>query len=293
MTVYADVLVIVNLYIDFFLLWCVKKALGLSAKRRRLALGALLGGIVSLGALLPLPGWASLLLGVFTALGVTAAAFLPARPGLFALEALCFWAASLLLAGFFLFLLRFFAPGHIAVLGQVVYFDLSLPLLFFFTCGAYGVLSVLRRLLPHTLSAGRCGYLRIEEGGAAVEVYAKADTGSALREPFSGLPVIVCEAAAVEKLFPAGLPADLSQLVDAPAGKFRLVPYDSLGGKGLLPAFRPRRAALKGDDRPLDCYVALDPRPLSAGQFQALYNPDQFPEAAGWGNPKSKGRRSL
>ena len=46
MTVYADVLVIVNLYIDFFLLWCVKKALGLSAKRRRLALGALLGGIV-------------------------------------------------------------------------------------------------------------------------------------------------------------------------------------------------------------------------------------------------------
>ena len=58
MTVYADVLVIVNLYIDFFLLWCVKKALGLSAKRRRLALGALLGGIVSLAALLPMPGWA-------------------------------------------------------------------------------------------------------------------------------------------------------------------------------------------------------------------------------------------
>ena len=45
LVIYADVLVVVNLYVDFFLLWCVKKALGLRARARRLVLGALAGAL--------------------------------------------------------------------------------------------------------------------------------------------------------------------------------------------------------------------------------------------------------
>ena len=41
MTVYADVLVIVNLYVDFFLLWATRRVLQLRAKPWRLAAGAL------------------------------------------------------------------------------------------------------------------------------------------------------------------------------------------------------------------------------------------------------------
>ena len=45
MTVYADVLVIVNLYVDFFLLWATRRVLQLRAKPWRLAAGALVGGL--------------------------------------------------------------------------------------------------------------------------------------------------------------------------------------------------------------------------------------------------------
>ena len=44
-TVYADVLVIVNLYVDFFLLWATRRVLQLRAKPWRLAAGALVGGL--------------------------------------------------------------------------------------------------------------------------------------------------------------------------------------------------------------------------------------------------------
>ena len=54
LVIYADVLVVVNLYVDFFLLWCVKKALGLRARARRLVLGALAGALAALYVALPL-----------------------------------------------------------------------------------------------------------------------------------------------------------------------------------------------------------------------------------------------
>lgn len=280
LTIYADILVIVNLYLDFFLLWCVKRSLRLRTKSRRLVLGALLGALCSLTALLPeQPPWLSLLLGLLTALGVSAAAFCPLPPRTFCRAVLSFWAFSLLLAGFFLFLLRFFSPGNVAVLGSVVYFDLSPLLLFLFTAAAYLVLVLLRKLLPGEGPASRYQALVLENRGTSVKLWAKADTGSSLREPFSGLPVLLCQA---ESLGNAAPPEALEFLRSgsagdaAPQGALRLVPFQSLGGAGVLPAFRPESVRTEKDGAPLDCWVAVCRQKLSAGQFDAIYNPDLF-----------------
>ncbi len=282
LTIYADILVIVNLYIDFFLLWCVKKFLRLRVKNRRLALGALTGAFCSLSALLPgLPGWVSLLSGVCCALAVTGAALAPISPGMFFRAALCFWAFTLLLAGFFLFLLRFFAPGHVAVLGNVIYFDLSLPLLFFFTCGAYFLFSLTQRLLSSGSNGLRCQWIAVKNNGETVKLYVKADTGNALREPFSGLPVLVCQAESLGKTVPPELSAfftDKAPALSESPGALRLIPFESVGGAGILPAFRPERVTVVKTEQELSCYIAVSGQKLSAGQFDALYNPDLFPE---------------
>lgn len=288
LTVYADILVIVNLYIDFFLLWCVKKTLHLPVKNRRLALGALAGAALSLAVLIPaLPGWASLLLGLFTACAVTAAAFAPAKPKTLCRAAVCFWSFSFLLAGFFLFLLRFFAPKNVAVLGNVVYLDLSLPLLFLFTCGAYLLFTLARKLLPGGSPDLRYCRITVENKGQILQLYAKADTGNGLREPFSGLPVIVCQAEKLGGTAPPEVLAflsagDLSETGGTknppPSGNLRLVPFESMGGAGVLPAFRPEKVTVEKTGQTLSCYIAACRRSLSAGQFDALYNPDLFPE---------------
>lgn len=265
MTVYADILVIVNLYIDFFLLWCAQSFLGLRTRVRRLVLGALLGGVLSLTALLPIEAPAlSLLLTLGTAFAVTAAAFAPLRLPLFLRAAVCFFACTLGLAGFFLLLLRFFAPKNVAVLGSVLYFDLSPALLFCFTIGAYFVFWGARKLFPRDTGALRCRSILIEHRGVKIKVCAKADSGCALREPFSGLPVLLCEA------------KKLSGISPAPEER-RVIPFESVGGGGMLSGFRAEHVFLEPEHTPLACYIALCERPLSAGQFDALYNPDQFP----------------
>ncbi len=281
MTIYADILVIVNLYIDFFLLWSVGKFLGLRAKNRRLALGALAGAVCSLTALLPvsLP-WLSLVFGILTALAAAAAAFAPLPRIMFCKAVLCFWAFSLLLAGFFLFLLRFFAPKNVAVLGNVIYFDLSPVLLFCFTCAAYLVFSLARRLLPGSAQSLRCCWLMVENQGERVRLYAKADTGCALREPFSGLPVLVCQAESLKAAAPAAVLEFLNsggtEAGMSSTDGLRLVPFETVGGAGMLPAFRPKRVMVEKTGTVLDCFVAACGKPLSAGQFDALYNPDLF-----------------
>lgn len=279
LVVYADVFIIVNLYIDFFLLWCVRAFLHLEAKGGRLVLGGLFGALCGLISLVPLPAWAALPAGGAGALVAVWGAFWPLPWRRLARAWLCMWLCSFLLAGFFLFLIRFLAPRNMAVLGSALYLDISLPLLFFFTCLAYGLFWAIQRLFPRDASALRLCTLQVCHQGAAVELAAKADTGNALREPFSGLPVIICE----EKALKAAVPQPVRDFLTSPcpeaaAHHMRLVPFSSVGGSGLLPAFRPDCVSIKGTGQKLPCYLAVCRSPLSAGQFSALFNPDLFPE---------------
>lgn len=281
MTVYADVLVIVNLYVDFLLLHCVRGFLRLRTGNGRLILGALAGAVCALVGLLPMPRWMGPLAGGLCALAAAAAAFAPVRFRLFVRCWLCTWLFSFLLAGFLLFLMQFAPPGYMAVVGGAVYLSLSLPLLFVSTCLAYLGFWLFRRVFPRESSAPLCR-LRVEYQGKSTELFAKADTGNALREPFSGLPVIVCQAAPLKGLAPQAalqmLGADTSSAgLDGYEG-LRLIPFESVGGKGLLPAFKPEKVIQSKTGRQLECWLALTQTPLSAGQFSALYNPDLFPE---------------
>lgn len=277
MTVYADVLVIVNLYVDFFLLRCVRAFLRLHTGNGRLVLGALAGALGALTGLLPLPSWAGPLAGGLCALGAAAAAFAPVGRRLFLKCWLCMWTFSFLLAGFLLFVLQFAPPGYLALVGGAVYIDLSLPVLFLSTCGAYLVFWALRRFFPQEASGPGPQRLTVTYRGRRVQVFAKADTGNALREPFSGLPVVVCRTKALGDMVP---PAVGEYLRTGGAGEpgLRLVPFSTLGGSGLLPAFQPDRVEVEKTGRTLECYIGVCDRALSAGEYDAVFNPDFFPE---------------
>ncbi len=80
-TVYADILFIVNLYVDALLLSAVRRFLRLPLKTGRWLLAAALGGLFGLSVLLPhIRGFPLLLLGLLQALLLAAAAFAPKPP---------------------------------------------------------------------------------------------------------------------------------------------------------------------------------------------------------------------
>ena len=67
--------------------------------------------------------------------------------------------------------------------------------------------------------------------GGEARFRALIDTGNRLREPFSGLPVLICERGVLSDVLPAGY--DALPPGDAPPG-FRQIGYGALGGGGTV-----------------------------------------------------------
>ena len=76
MTVYADVLIVVNYIVNLFMLLAARRILGSAAGRGRMSLAALLGAAGSLVIFLPYIGfWFQFLYKLFLAVAMAAAAF--------------------------------------------------------------------------------------------------------------------------------------------------------------------------------------------------------------------------
>jgi stage II sporulation protein GA (sporulation sigma-E factor processing peptidase) len=99
------------------------------------------------------------------------------------------------------------------------------------------------------------------------------DSGCTLREPFSGKPTVVMEKGAASS-FSVYLQHENTE--NATGGSLRFIPFRSLGGKGLLPAFLPERMAVSDGEKERDitgCYLAVSER-LTSGEYVALMGTD-------------------
>lgn len=128
--------------------------------------------------------------------------------------------------------------------------------------GSMGPLSIVAGfalLIPLLLAGGARrrrweAEISLEVGGQRRRFVALIDTGNRLREPCSGLPVMIVDAAVVAGM-PMGTPT-------------RRVAYGALGGEGILPCFRPDAVwCLRGRRRfrAPEVWVAVSPAPLPGG----------------------------
>ncbi len=268
MIVYADLLLAINWWIDFLLLVGVGRFAGCNARAWRLILGGLVGALSCFLLFLP-PLSAGVSLGVkglFAGLMLLVSFGFGSRRRFFKLLLLLF-GLSAGLSGLSSALYHFAAPRNFYVSNGVVYYAVSPWLLLGLTLVCYGVLWLLERVSRRRMPQG-CAYtVRIEHNEGSVCLRCLYDSGNHLIEPFSGRPVLVVERAALEGLMV--LPRDTANL--PPNGLWRVVPFDTLGGDGLLPAFAPDKviALTAQGEVPLACYVAVCER-LGQGEYQGL-----------------------
>lgn len=263
MTVYADILFIVNLYIDALLLSAVRRFLRLPLSRLRWLSAALLGGLFGFTALLPqLSGFWLFLIGTVQAFLLICTAFAPKPPMLLLKSTFLLLLFGAALSGL-LGLLQSLLPMRGMVLRNgAVYFDLSPLLLVLLTCAAYGVLYLFDRLFKKTEPDALLAAVTLTRDGMTAAMTARVDTGLTLHEPFSGLPVVLLEKSAAKAMLPPDFGKDTCAL------PLRLIPYGSVGGSGVLPAFRPDTALI--NNVPKELWVAVTEKPLSSGSFSAL-----------------------
>lgn len=134
---------------------------------------------------------------------------------------------------------------------------------------------LMMKLIPNVLMNVRQVELRVEE--RSIILPAMLDSGNLLRDPITGLPVLVIPARAARTLFPdLGDPGRLTEL---PLG-FRLLNVRTAAGSSLLPMFRPDlcRIYLNGSACKADLLVAVTGHEY--GGVQALVPMAALPSGA-------------
>jgi len=277
MVVYLDVLFAVNAVMDYATLAAAAGLAGVHVKRSRLLIAALLGGGYAL--LAAVWGWLAWFpLRIICGVGVCVSAFGGKQP----LRRLCllYFLVTAAFAGFALALGA--ATGRRLLLGAGYYIAIPLRMLLLAMAVSYAISGIfLRGDALHGPIRREVETLRIQFGGEEILVRVLHDTGNTLVEPMSGRPAVVLDRGCAENLLGqyAGILDGLSasnaagQLAALPpelAHSFGLLPYSAVGTEqGLLLYFRPDHVD-RADGKPLDCVVAISPKPLGQGKYDGL-----------------------
>lgn len=255
MTVYIDEVFLVNLIMDWLILWATGNLAQSRCRLWSLAAAAIAGAVYSVSVFSPWGGWFMQLpvkiscsfFMVWLAFGFCSWQHYVKHIVYFYLISFVLGGASL--AAMYLFGQRFMQTWNGIALVQIDFQLFWLAIAVFLVGGSVFFLRQhLRKdltALPSVLTAQIC------LGEHQIILQLLVDTGCSLTEPLSGLPVIVAEQNAVMPLFPEKLQqmarkpeTGADQLLLAAEacgmqGRWRFIPYRAVGQQGLLPGFRP------------------------------------------------------
>lgn len=240
MVVYVDVLVALNIFVTYFLLLCTRGLLRKTVKRRRLALGAVLGGLYALIIFVPeLSDILSVLLNIAACCLIVLAA-IPVHTFREFLKAFgAFLVVNFAFAGLMLALWLSLHPKGMVYNNGAVYFNIDMKVLVLSTLACYGILSLAGFLLKRRTPDNKIYEIELCHNGKTVSAKALLDTGNALSDGFSDTPVLV----AVPSVLKALLGTDLDSLFlikkdfeTESSERIRLIPFSTVGDNGVLKA---------------------------------------------------------
>ena len=266
--VYADILFVINAYVTYALLRATDLICRLHTPRLRTVLASLFGGLCAFVVLIEGIPEAFVALSRFVlSVALVFVCYFPFDRRKFLKLFGAFFLVNFVFAGLMFALWYFAAPSHMMYFAGIVYFNIDALTLIIFTAVCYAVLSVVNSIIKPK-SPENCVFdLEIEAFGKTYNCRALLDTGNSLYEPFSSLPVIVCE----KSIFGTDF--------EIPPEKLRLIPCSGISSESVLKAFRPGSVCIKS---PAVCektdavYIALTENRIRNSEFGALLHPELF-----------------
>ena len=234
--VYADVLVVINIIVNYFLLRASAAVISFDFKAWRFLVSSALGGAFSLIIFVDgLPAAALAAVKFLFLLLIVLAAFGYGSFKRFFKCCAAFLASNLAFAGLMLAGRAFLFPDSIVYKNSVVYFDINILTLTVAAVVCYAVIGIISRAVRNRTPPQSVCSIRLTKDGRSVEGRALFDTGNSLCDSFSGRPVVIAERRFIEALLPPEMRGDKLDITALHG--FRLIPYTTVGGAGALPAF--------------------------------------------------------
>ncbi|MCL2386031.1 MAG: sigma-E processing peptidase SpoIIGA [Defluviitaleaceae bacterium] len=296
MTLYADILFLVNFVMNGFVLWVLSKAMRTPRKARWILLGA---GVMALLYTLIIVIEPLRFVNVFIASVVilaagVGAAFHPTQLKIFFKLMAMAYVISFMVGGLGMALF-FLTDLPYAIYFIVADFDgfartVSWQLMLVGMIISYIIIKISLKVFErHTLKRQMLCNVHITIGDNDCNFNALVDTGHSLKEPISQSPVIIAEFEQVKPLLPDGLKVlfyekqenDLAVLLSIHEESFynriRMIPFTSLGrSNGMLIGFRPDHVKVEGaENSPTDIVIGIyNDKLCQDGRYRGLLSPD-------------------
>jgi stage II sporulation protein GA (sporulation sigma-E factor processing peptidase) len=284
-SVYIDILIVINIFVNYFLLLETSFINKEKPKRWRILLSSALGGIYSLVIILPpLHMVLSVFLKIVFSASMIFAAFKVYTAKHFLRLFAVFFAVNFIFAGLMFAIWIFLEPHGMQFNNGAIYFNVDALTLTVMTVFCYVVVNLISRVSRKSAPYDKIYNITVDFMEKQVSGKALVDTGNSLCDVFSGTPVVVAEYDFLKDIMPKDVSEfmqdensfDTQKILDDHKGRIRLIPFDSLGGDGLLKAFRPDKLTLEFKNNVTEIetvYIAVKNSLLSNGEYRAILNP--------------------
>jgi stage II sporulation protein GA (sporulation sigma-E factor processing peptidase) len=234
-----------------------------SLKTSRGVISSTIGGLYSMILLInEMPNYILIITKLIALTLIILSAFKFYRVKSFVITLLIFLFVNFLFLGIIVGIYFITESKAITINNSIVYFDISARGLLLSAFFAYILSCLIVRIYNRSVSKGEIYTIEIENMGNKITLFAFADNGNKLKEPFSNYPVIIVDKSKVNSFFDEE--------------KIRLIPVSTVNGKNYLVSFKPDKVTLLSSNcREVieDVYIALSDD-IENENFSAIINPE-------------------
>ena len=239
-TVYVDVLIIVNFLVNYFMILSVGKICSLKIKRKRIIIASFIGAISALSIFGNLRCTIFIILKIVLPFLMILVSYEYRSLKNYMINTAFLFCISFIFSGIILAIVIFFKPPNINFFNGFFYFDINPFALFLMTVICYILISIYKKIFNLKRPENLIYKVYIKRNDSTVILDGFLDSGNNLTEPFSGYPAAVCSINQLKCLF-TNEEYQLLQSDDLekyPLG-FKLIPYNTVAKCGILKCFIP------------------------------------------------------
>ena len=230
MVVYADILIIVNFVVDYFLISIAAHFLNKKTRLWRLLLSAGTGGIFSLYIFLPESNVLfQTVIQIFMSMVLCLIALGFGNIKSFLKSTAVLFIVNFAYSGAMIAVWLIFKPHGMAINNSVVYFDISPLFLIIFSVIGYFAVVLLRKIFKKPFADSTYCTVSVFCGDKSLMLTGIADTGNSISDVFGTSEIFITEKGAVDAL--------LGEQINNPA-RFRKIPCVTVTGEKLLDGYR-------------------------------------------------------
>lgn len=271
--VYADILVILNTLVNYFLISAVNYFLKNNTKNFRIILSASVGGILSLYIFLPeVILIVEILFKLITCVLLSLIAFGFRYIKRFIKNSLCIFGVTCLYGGLMFAIWNIFKPKGMFVNNSVVYFNISPLVLILSTVIFYfGFIFISNIFASRSKTAEKCE-ITLYADEKSVNFTAIIDTGNSIEDIFGKSEIIIADKSVYYSLFGNIENSDKLKL------KYRIVPCSTVSGTDYLDGYRCDTARIKTKEQEIKLnkpILAVSKEAIKE-DYSAIINPKIF-----------------